>query len=110
MTHAKNRFIRRIENRNYPNGHSSFGLPISGALTDAEIAHKARRRSRRIEKCNRDMKELPSLIYSLESKIDSKPVSGRNEWERIQRTLDSVKLQQWKNQLIEAQEKLAKLA
>ena len=45
-THAQNRLYRRIANRYEPTG-TQVGTPIPGALTETEVAHKARRRSNR---------------------------------------------------------------
>jgi len=50
-SHAQNRFLRRINNREGVSDSliGPRGSPIPGALTPTEIAHKARRKARRIE-------------------------------------------------------------
>jgi hypothetical protein len=47
-SHAQCKHTRRIQNRNDPHNPAK-GTPIQGDLTPTEIAHKARRKARRVE-------------------------------------------------------------
>ena len=60
-THAKNRFLRRIENRN---GGKNKGKSIEGELTPTEIAKKVRRKARRIP-------NLQKAVTMLEAKKEA---------------------------------------
>lgn len=66
-THAQNRFIRRLSNKTGANGDK--GTPIPGPLTPVEIAHKARRRERRLKKAIEDKLEIPQAIQRIQTRL-----------------------------------------
>lgn len=72
-THAQNRFIRRLQNKHdrfiAGGGVGLKGSPIPGPLTPVEIAHKARRRARRLFKAQSSLKSLPFKISSFETEL-----------------------------------------
>jgi len=68
LSHAQNRHYRRIANRYEPQGKQS-GQPISGELTPAEKAHKARRHMRRLEILKERVKSLQMAHLELSSRL-----------------------------------------
>jgi hypothetical protein len=66
-SHAQNKFLRRKDNR--AGNHPAKGTPIPGQLTPTEIAHKARRRSRRLAKAKSASSLLPSRLEKLQSRL-----------------------------------------
>lgn len=70
-SHAQNKFLRKVANagRFTAHGIGEKGTPIPGPLTPTEIAHKARRRARRLAKAKSDSRALPSRLEKLHSRL-----------------------------------------
>lgn len=66
-SHAQCKQRRRIENRNDPHG-PQVGATIPGLLTATEIAHKVRRKARRVVILNRRLKEVDSNLMNIQKK------------------------------------------
>lgn len=66
-SHAQNRFLRREDNR--AGNHPAKGTPIAGELTPTEIAHKARRKARRLAIHTQNVKSIPFQIESITAKL-----------------------------------------
>lgn len=97
-THAQNRFLRRLSNRegitDSPVGPR--GSPIPGDLTPTEVAHKARRRNRRIAVLSSDSKTIPfeinrinTLLAKLEKETPKSPEAQKEQADRIIHLLNS---------------------
>lgn len=71
-THAQNRFLRRLNNRDNITGDSLIGAkgtPIPGRKTRVEISHNLRRRARRIKRHKHNIESIPGKILEIENKI-----------------------------------------
>ncbi len=71
-SHAQNRRIRRIENRNSPAG-PQVGTTILGALTPTEIAKKLRRKARRLVIATENIKNIEHSIAKVKSSNTEDP-------------------------------------
>jgi len=93
-SHAQNRFLRRLSNKTSANGDK--GQPIPGALTPTEVAHKARRKARRISKLSNASKTIPfelerinTLLAKLEKETPKSSEEMRENADRVTHLLVS---------------------
>lgn len=82
-SHAQNRFLRREDNR--AGNHPAKGTPIPGPLTPTEIAHKARRRARRLKKATNACINLPDQINKARKQLTE--LSTKTDTESINSAL-----------------------
>ena len=71
-SHAQNKFLRRIGNKGGALNMEQVGVkgtPIPGTLTPTEIAHKARRRARRLAKAKMNASALPGRLESFQKEL-----------------------------------------
>ncbi len=62
-THAYNKSQRRLANKKLGLGNPQNGEPVSGELTPTEIAHRERRKARRIAKCKDQLHEVRHKLH-----------------------------------------------